>query len=157
MLGSSGVGKSTLAKTMGAHKLSTAAIRAGDDKGRHTTTFRSMHQIRFGGWLIDNPGMREFQLPQCEQGLEDVFEDVLQFAEHCRFRDCGHQGDAGCAVAAAVSNGDLDSRRLTSYLKLQSEQARNAESLAERREKDRQRGRFYKSVLTEKNRRRGQP
>ncbi len=105
-----------------------------------------MYPIRQGGWLIDNPGMRELQLPSCEQGVEDLFEDVIAFTRQCRFRNCRHEDDAGCAAVAAVEAGELDARRLKSFLKLRSEQARNAESLAERREKDRKLGKFYKSV-----------
>jgi ribosome biogenesis GTPase len=146
LVGSSGVGKSTLANSLGANHLATAAIRADDDKGRHTTTSRSMHAMRQGGWLIDNPGMRELQLPSCEQGVADVFEDVMAFTRHCRFRNCRHESDAGCAAVAAVEAGELDGRRLKSFLKLRSEQERNSESMAERRDKDRKLGKFYKSV-----------
>lgn len=146
LVGSSGVGKSTLANSLGADHLATAGIRADDDKGRHTTTSRSMHLMRQGGWLIDNPGMRELQLPSCEQGVADVFEDVIAFTRQCRFRNCRHENDAGCAAVAAVEAGELDGRRLRSFLKLRSEQERNSESMAERREKDRKQGKFYKSV-----------
>ncbi len=156
LVGSSGVGKSTLANTLGVGHLLTATIREGDDKGRHTTTSRSMHRVRFGGWLIDNPGMREFQVVGCEQGVEDLFQDMFQLAKQCRFRDCQHTGDAGCALAAAVENGVLESRRLRSFLKLQSEQARNSETLADRRENDRKRGRFYKSIIEGKRKSREQ-
>ncbi len=146
LVGSSGVGKSTLANSLGAGELQTAGIRESDDKGRHTTTARSMHPMRFGGWLIDNPGMRELQLPSCEQGVDDLFEDVVELSRQCRFRNCQHAGDTGCALESAVEEGLLDERRLTSYLKLRSEQERNSESLAQRREKQRRLGKFYKSV-----------
>ena len=154
MLGSSGVGKSTLANAMCDLSIKTSSIREDDAKGRHTTTARSMHRLTAGGWLIDNPGMRELQLADCEQGVADLFDDIIRIAEDCRFRNCSHRGDEGCALHAAVESGELEERRLTNYLKLQSEQARNAASLAERREQDRRLGKFYKSVISEKQRRR---
>ena len=156
LLGSSGVGKSTLANALGGHELKTGGIREDDDKGRHTTTSRSMHRLLAGGWLIDNPGMRELQLPECESGVQELFADIVDLTSHCRFRNCSHQGDAGCALEAAVDDGSLESRRLQNYLKLLAEQARNATSLAERREKDRKMGQFYKSVIQEKKNRRNQ-
>lgn len=154
MLGSSGVGKSTLANAMCGVSIKTSSIREDDAKGRHTTTARSMHRLSAGGWLIDNPGMRELQLADCEQGVADLFEDVLTIAQNCRYRNCSHQGDVGCALEAAVAAGEVEQRRLTNYLKLQSEQARNSASLADRREKDRKLGKFYKSVISEKQKRR---
>jgi ribosome biogenesis GTPase len=157
LLGSSGVGKSTLATSMSGVALKTGEIRSDDDKGRHVTTARSMHRLRAGGWLIDNPGMRELQLPACEQGLADLFDDVLQFAQQCRFRNCSHQGDAGCAVEAAVDSGELEARRLRNYLKLQSEQARNSASLAQRRDRDRKTGHLYKTIIANKRRLRDGP
>lgn len=155
LLGSSGVGKSTLANTLGVGVLATGAIREKDGKGRHTTTARSLHRLPSGGILVDNPGMRELQLPACEEGLADVFDDVMQIAMQCKFRDCRHQGDAGCALQAAVQSGQLDERRYTNFLKLQAEQAHNARSLAERRQHDRETGRYYKSIIAGKHRRRG--
>lgn len=154
LLGSSGVGKSTLTNAIGGLELKTTSIREDDDKGRHTTTARSMHRLEGGGWLIDNPGMRELQLASCDSGLVDLFADVLEFAADCRFRDCSHQGDAGCAVQAAVESGDLDARRFQNYLKLEAEQLRNSTSLAQRREKERKTGQMYKNVIAQKKRQR---
>ena len=156
LLGSSGVGKSTLTNTLGAAEQETGAIREKDGKGRHVTTARSLHALPTGGVLVDNPGMREFQLPACEQGVSDLFEDVVQIAENCRFSDCSHEGDAGCAVEAALESGSLDQRRVQSYKKLLAEQAHNSRSLAQRRERDRQTGRLYKSIMADKRRRREQ-
>lgn len=159
LVGSSGVGKSTLANTLGAgefgtRELATAGIREKDGKGRHTTTARSLHLLPSGGVLVDNPGMREFQLPACEAGVAEVFDDIIQLAERCRFSDCRHEGDAGCAVLAAIESGELAERRYASFLKLHAEQAHNARSLAERRERDRKTGRLYKSIMASKRRRR---
>ncbi|MEM7456161.1 MAG: ribosome small subunit-dependent GTPase A [Planctomycetota bacterium] len=154
LVGSSGVGKSTLANALGGHNIATQGIREDDAKGRHTTTARSMHLLHAGGWLIDNPGMRELQLADCEQGVADLFDDIVQLTAHCRFRNCSHRGDAGCALEEAVDSGELEERRLVNYLKLQNEQARNSATLAERRERDRKQGRFYKSVIEGKKKRR---
>ncbi len=152
LLGSSGVGKSTLANSLGVGSLATAEIRDKDGKGRHTTTTRSLHLLPSGGILVDNPGIRELQLPACEDGLLDVFEDVVRIAAGCRFSNCSHDGVAGCAVIAAIESGELDPRRVASFQKLDAEQAHNSRSLAERRERDRKMGRFFKSVLKDKRR-----
>lgn len=156
LLGSSGVGKSTLTNTLCGSKLPTNEIRQKDAKGRHTTTSRSLHQLDAGGILLDTPGMRELQLLDCETGVADLFEDILRLASRCRFDDCQHSGDAGCAVSEAVERGELDQRRFDSFQKLLAEQAHNARTLAERRERDRGFGRMYKSVISEKRRRRWQ-
>jgi ribosome biogenesis GTPase len=154
LLGSSGVGKSTLANTLGATGLTTGHIREQDGKGRHTTTSRSLHRLPSGGVLIDNPGVREFQLQDSEEGVADVFDDVIQITLSCKFSDCSHESEPGCAVRAAIDAGDLDPRRFANYLKLQEEQARNARTLAQRRERDRTLGRTYRSAIDSKRRRR---
>lgn len=158
LLGSSGVGKSTLANTLGVGagegSLPTAGIREHDAKGRHTTTARSLHLLPSGGVLIDNPGIRELQLPACEEGIADLFEDIYEIADRCRFRNCNHEGDEGCALADAIEQGELDQRRVTSFMKLRAEQARNSQSLAERHERDRAFGKMYKSVIAAKRKRR---
>src|SRR5262245_41632335 len=154
LLGSSGVGKSTLANALGAGSLATGEIREHDGRGRHTTTSRSLHLLPSGGVLMDNPGIRELQLPACEDGLADVFEDVVRIAALCRFSNCSHDGDAGCAVTAAIESGELDPRRFANFQKLNAEQAHNSRSLAERRERDRKMGRLGKSILKDKRRRR---
>lgn len=150
LVGSSGVGKSTLAMSMGVGSLATQEIRDDDSKGRHTTTARWIHRLDAGGLLIDTPGMRELQLADCESGVAEVFDDIVRLADSCRFRDCGHQSEPGCAVQAAIESGDLDQRRLASYRKLQAEQARNAKSLHELHYESRKRGQFYKSVISSK-------
>ncbi|MCL4113231.1 UNVERIFIED_CONTAM: hypothetical protein GTU68_052581 [Idotea baltica] len=154
MLGSSGVGKSTLANALCGGDIKTRGIREDDAKGRHTTTARSMHRLLAGGLLIDNPGIRELQLPGCEQGLDDLFDDIVQWAKQCKFRNCQHKSDAGCALKAAVETGELEHRRFENYMKLLSEQARNSASLADRRERDKQTGKMYKRIISEKKHRR---
>ena len=147
LLGSSGVGKSTIINTLiGSEVLATAAIRENDSKGRHTTTSRSLHQLTDGGILIDNPGIRELQIVDSEEGIKAAFSDIDMLAEHCRFKDCQHHSEPGCAVIKAIEDGILEQRRLNNYHKLMSEQIRNNESLAERRDKDRSLGRFYKQA-----------
>ena len=94
--------------------------------------------------------MRELQLADCEGGVAEVFDDVVTLSESCRFGDCSHQSEPGCAVRTAIESGELDPRRLKSYFKLQSEQARNAKSLRERRHESRKQGQYFKSVLSAK-------
>ncbi|ODB92138.1 ribosome small subunit-dependent GTPase A [Candidatus Thiodiazotropha endoloripes] len=148
LLGSSGVGKSTLVNTLlgGGHQ-ATQGIRLDDSKGRHTTTGRSLHFIPSGGILIDTPGMRELQLYDCEQGIEESFSDITSLAEQCRFSDCAHQGEPGCAVESAIEQGKLDQRRLLNYQKLMREQQQNSATIAQKRARDRALGRFYRSTL----------
>lgn len=124
LLGSSGVGKSTLAnRLLGADAQRTGGVRAHDSRGKHTTTRREMFALPSGALLIDTPGLRELQLWGSE-GLEGAFDDVAALAEGCRFADCRHGGEPGCAVAAAVAAGALDPARLSSYVKLRDELAR---------------------------------
>lgn len=155
LLGSSGVGKSTLANALGAGDLATGGIREQDGKGRHTTTSRSLHTLPSGGVLVDNPGVRELQLPDCEDGIADLFEDIIRIESECRFSDCKHDSEPGCAISAAIESGELDERRFDNYQKLNEEQERNARSLAERPDRARNQGKMYKSVIAEKKRRRG--
>jgi ribosome biogenesis GTPase len=156
LVGSSGVGKSTLANALGAPELATGAVRSADDKGRHTTTARSMLRLPGGGLLIDNPGIRELQLTDCEHGIERVFADVLDRAEHCRFQDCRHEVEPGCAVQAAIVSGELPARRLESLRELRDEQARNTEILEAKRQRARDIGHKYRKLNWSKRAKRGQ-
>ncbi len=123
LLGSSGVGKSTLVNTLaGEELLETREIR-DDGKGRHTTTRRELVQLPGGALVIDTPGMREVQLWIADEGLEEAFSDVTELFEHCRFSDCRHESEPGCAVKEALANGTLSPERWESYLKLQRELA----------------------------------
>ena len=156
-LGSSGVGKSTLINTLSGVSIQrTNDIRDDDDKGRHTTTSRSLHVLPSGALLLDTPGMRELQLLECENGLEETFSDITDLALSCKFADCNHEQEPGCMVRKAIEGGNLNPRRLESYRKLVNEQAFNTASLAERRAKDRRFGKHIKSVLKGKNKLTGQ-
>jgi ribosome biogenesis GTPase len=121
LLGSSGAGKSTLInKLLGSEIQSTLEIRSSDDRGRHATTYRRLFPMPSGGVLIDTPGMREFQLWD-DGGLEEAFDDVIGLGALCRFRDCQHATEPGCAVLQAIADGTLDEGRLVSYRKLRRE------------------------------------
>ncbi|MEW8624102.1 MAG: GTPase RsgA, partial [Candidatus Thiodiazotropha endolucinida] len=125
----------------------TAAIRESDSKGRHTTTSRSLHCLPGGGLLLDNPGMRELQIVDSEDGIKAAFSDIDSLAKKCRFTNCRHTTEPGCAIIEEIKTGGLEQRRLDNYKKLLAEQLRNSESLAERRCNDRALGRFYKNAL----------
>ena len=109
-----------------------------------------MHRLPQGGWLVDTPGMRELRLVDSGDALEDVFSEISALAADCRFSDCRHETEPGCAVQAAIASGTLDAGRLTRFRKLRAEERRNTETLAERRARDRALGHLYKSVLSQK-------
>lgn len=148
LVGSSGVGKSTLVNTLcGEPKQKTGAIREDDARGRHTTTSRTLHGLPAGGLLLDSPGLRELQLSDCQSGISLVFEDIEELARSCRFNDCHHLSESGCAIKAAVASGDLNPRRLANYRKLFAEQKLNTESIAEKRLRERKFGKHIRNVL----------
>jgi ribosome biogenesis GTPase len=117
-IGSSGVGKSSLTNRLLGKEVQAVAGLRNDDRGRHTTTARQLLELAGGGVLIDTPGMRELGLLEDEGGIDTTFADVAAFAERCRFRDCTHATEPGCAVLAAVAAGALPADRLASYRKL---------------------------------------
>lgn len=141
LLGASGVGKSTLVnKLLGSDELATGEVRLGDDKGRHTTVARELVAIPGGGVVIDTPGMRAIGLWDADEGLSAAFPDIEELAVRCRFRDCAHEEEPGCAVVAAADAGELPQRRLDSYRRLVAELAEVARRQDEKawREKERQ-------------------
>ena len=134
-LGSSGVGKSSLVNALaGEEVMATAAIREGDSKGRHTTTHRQLIRLKSGVLIIDTPGMRELGMAEASEGLKSTFEDVERYLGKCRFSDCRHDREPGCAVRAAIAAGELDEARWESYRKLQSEAQSMEELLHRKRE-----------------------
>lgn len=133
LVGSSGAGKSTLTNTlMGRDRMKTGAVRSSDSRGRHTTTHRALLTLPHGGCLIDTPGMRELKLTGVEDVADNVFDDIEALAAQCRFRDCRHQAEPGCAIRAAEQAGTLDPARLGNYLKLIAERSAAAQVLASR-------------------------
>ncbi len=142
-LGMSGVGKSTLASALTGIDLDTGEVREDDMKGRHTTTAREMHAIPGGGWLIDTPGMRELRLSDMADGIDEAFAEITDLATECRFRDCTHGPEPGCAVQAAIGAGTIDAARLDRWKKLRAEDAAHAASAAEKR----RRGRAFSKIV----------
>jgi len=124
LLGMSGVGKSTLInRLLGGDRLAVGAVRESDGRGRHTTTSRQLVELPGGALLIDTPGMRELQLWSDESSVEQAFDDIAELAGGCRFEDCAHGSEPGCAVMEAVANGQLDEDRLANYQRLLREAA----------------------------------
>jgi ribosome biogenesis GTPase len=122
LVGSSGVGKSTIInRLLGREAMRTREVRSKDDRGRHTTTHRQLFKLPGGGLLIDNPGIRELQMWGTAEGLRGSFEDIDTLADDCRFRNCSHLGEPGCAVQEAVENGSLSPERLANYHALATE------------------------------------
>ncbi len=122
LLGSSGVGKSTIINSLAGYEVQKVQeVRTSDDKGRHTTTRRELIVLPDGGLIIDTPGMRELQLWEASHGLYEAFEDIEKLAAQCRFSDCRHENEPGCAVKEAVAQGHLSAERLHSFHKLQEE------------------------------------
>ncbi|WP_246063218.1 ribosome small subunit-dependent GTPase A [Blastococcus colisei] len=121
MVGPSGVGKSSLVNALAGRTVAGTREIRDDGRGRHTTTARELHLLPGGGLLVDTPGMRELALHDDADGVEAAYADVAELAAGCRFRDCGHRGEPGCAVAAAIDDGRLDPARFTAWRKLQAE------------------------------------
>jgi ribosome biogenesis GTPase len=142
LVGSSGVGKSTLINTLtGSDSIATQAVRESDDKGLHTTTVREMHRLGSGpgggGWLVDTPGMRELQMSEVTAGVAEVFDDVVAITLECRFTNCTHEQEPGCAIQAALAQGSLDPARLARWRKLAHEDVLNTGAAAARRARPR--------------------
>lgn len=133
LVGSSGVGKTTIQNRLTDVIDATQGVRVGDVKGRHTTTNRNLRATISGGWLIDTPGMRELRLVDAEAGVEEVFGDITELAAACKFNDCAHVTEPGCAIRAAVGAGDLDADRLERWRKLEKENRFNTATVGENR------------------------
>ncbi len=145
-VGSSGVGKSTLINgLLGRDALDTKDV-SGTGEGRHTTVRRELLVLDNGAMVIDNPGMRELGILGADSGIEASFPDVVELSSRCRFRDCTHATEPGCAVRGAIESGELDAGHYENFLKLQSESAYLQMSYADKRKKEKEFGRFIKSA-----------
>lgn len=156
LVGSSGVGKSTIARTLTGQDLAVGDIRDDDAKGRHTTTARSMFRMHAGGWLVDTPGMRELALHDASEGINTLFGDITDLAADCKFSDCQHETEPGCVIRAAIDAGDLTADRLDRWRKLKEEDERNSESVAESRARGRKFSKMVKNTMKAKRTRRGE-
>jgi len=151
LLGSSGVGKSTLLNNLsGKEIMSTGQISSSNQKGRHVTSHRELVRLDNGALLIDNPGMREVGIADTGSGLETTFESIIRLAGSCKFKDCTHAGEAGCAVIEAVNEGEIDQNSYANYLKMGKEKAHFERSNAERRKRDKAFGRMTKNYYKDK-------
>jgi len=146
MLGSSGVGKSTLLNNLsGKTIMRTDSISQTRNKGRHISSHRELIILDQGGILIDNPGMREVGIADTTDGLETTFDKIIQLANNCKFKNCTHIHETGCSVLEGVENGEIDQASYENYLKLQREKAYFESTLAERRKREKEFGKMYKN------------
>ncbi|HQK63961.1 MAG TPA: ribosome small subunit-dependent GTPase A [Candidatus Staskawiczbacteria bacterium] len=146
-LGSSGVGKSSLInKLIGNDLIKTEDISSYSDRGKHITTARQMYFLKNGGIVIDNPGMREVGMANVAQGINDLFAQITELAQMCKYKDCTHTHESGCAVLMAVESGEVDREKYLNYLDLKKETEFYEMSELERREKDRDFGKFIKNT-----------
>ena len=150
LLGSSGVGKTTLLNhLLGSEAFETNPVREKDSRGRHTTSRRQMSILDNGALLVDTPGMRELGLMGVGDSVDDSFSDIYELSANCRFNDCTHSVEAGCAILLAVQDGSLSEARYQSYMKLIKESKYHEMTYLERRKKDKQFGRMVKTTLQE--------
>ena len=151
LLGSSGVGKTTLINSLlEKEQFATRQVRNKDSKGRHTTTRRQLIMLAGGAMLVDTPGMREIGNIDVEKGIANAFDDIVQLAEGCRYANCTHTGEKGCAVLEALANGSVTEGHFQNYMKLQKESEYNRMSYLEKKQKDKQFGKMVKSVMKNK-------
>ena len=146
LLGSSGVGKTTLSNALTGGSAAVQGIREDDAKGRHTTTSRSLVEMASGGWLIDTPGVRELQVTDVADGIETLYDDLTEIALGCRFSDCQHGVEPGCAVQAAIAVGELDAGRLARWQKLKREDRFNTQTIHEAHQRNRTFGRMHRKI-----------
>jgi len=152
VMGSSGVGKSTLINNLLQREImKTGEISQSTNKGRHVTEHRELFILDNGGIIIDTPGMKEVGITDMEEGIRTTFPEIFDLAQNCRFPDCSHISEVGCAVLEALENGTLDSHSYDNYLKICREQERFQTSVAEKRKKDRQFGKLIKNYHKDKN------
>ena len=149
-VGSSGVGKSTIINHLSnEEKLTTSAISTSTQKGRHTTTHRELFILENGSIVIDTPGMRELGMTDESSGIELTYDQITELSNSCRYDDCSHTGEKGCAVLAAVENGELSEETYQNYLKLKREQQHFSSTIHEKRQKGKEFGKMVKAVMKE--------
>ncbi|WP_282078915.1 ribosome small subunit-dependent GTPase A [Aquimarina algiphila] len=147
LLGSSGVGKSTLLNNLsGQLQMKTGEISSSVNKGKHTTSHRELIVLNNGGILIDNPGMREVGIADTTSGLETTFETIFEYAQNCRFKDCTHLHEKGCAILKAVENGEIDEDSYSNFLKMEKERMYFESDARDRKKKDKDLGKMIKNV-----------
>jgi ribosome biogenesis GTPase len=155
LLGSSGVGKTTLLNNLiGESIFTTKTVREKDSKGRHATTYRQLIMLDCEAMLIDTPGMRELGNFSVETGIDETFSEITELSKRCQFNDCNHVNEKGCAVIEAVENGQVSEKRYQNYIKIQKESNYNEMSYLEKKQKDKQFGKLIKSVMKQKRNRR---
>jgi ribosome biogenesis GTPase len=153
LLGSSGVGKTTLLNSLiGNEKFETQQVSKIQSKGRHTTTSRQLVRLKNGAMIIDTPGMRELGSLSVDDGLEETFSEILELSQRCKFSNCSHTNEKGCAILAAIKSGDLSEQRYQNYLKVKKESEFNKMSYIEKRKKDKSFGKFIKTTMKNKKR-----
>jgi ribosome biogenesis GTPase len=153
LLGSSGVGKTTLLNSIiGIDKYDTRSVSKIQSKGRHTTTSRQLVRLESGAMIIDTPGMRELGSISVEDGLDETFSEILELSQGCKFSNCSHTNEKGCAILAALKAGDLSEQRYQNYLKIKKESEFNQMSYLEKRRKDKSFGKFVKQTMKNKRR-----
>lgn len=146
LLGSSGVGKSTLLNNLsGKNIMKTDAISQSTNKGRHITSHRELIILENGGVLIDNPGMREVGIADTSFGLETTFDKIVRLSQNCKFKDCSHTTEIGCSVTEAVENGEIDKKSYENYLKMEREKVYFESTIEDRRKKDKEFGKVIKN------------
>ena len=152
MLGSSGVGKSTLVNNLsGRNTMRTDAISDSTNKGRHVTSHREMIVLENGGILIDNPGMREVGIADSSGGLEITFDRIVSLSKNCKFKDCTHTSEVGCSVLEAIENGEIDKNSYENYQKMEREKAHFEATVEEKRNRDKQFGKMMKNYKKDMN------
>ena len=153
LLGSSGVGKTTLLNSiLGGDQFETQSVSKKESKGRHTTTSRELVQLDNGAMIIDTPGMRELGNMSVDAGIDETFAEIIELSQSCKFADCSHTNEKGCAILAAIKSGELSEQRFQNYLKVKNESSFNEMSYFEKRKKDKDFGKMIKSTLKSKNR-----
>lgn len=155
LIGSSGVGKTTLLNNLlGADEFKINEVRENDSKGRHTTTSRQLTLLENGAMIIDTPGMRELANISLSEGIEITFDEIAELTKGCKFSDCTHTVEKGCAVLEALESGELDIERYNNFIKLKKESAYYERSYLEKRKRDKEFGKMVKSILKEKQNKR---